>query len=130
MTGQRAILRDWMVRFVWHVATGVLAVAVHYVLMALVLRAGATPLMATCGGFVGGAITRFFTAYFHVFAPSQSVKFAIPRFVVTLAAQFLLNALLFDALMRAGLSVWVAQIIATVLLTFVNYLAYRLWVFR
>jgi putative flippase GtrA len=130
MTDRRAVLRDWIVRFIWHVATGVLAVAVHYGLMALLLRAGATPLMATCGGFVGGAITRFFTAYFHVFAPSQSVKFAIPRFVITLGAQFILNALLFEGLRTAGLGVWPAQIAATILLTFVNYVVYRLWVFR
>jgi putative flippase GtrA len=130
MNDRHALVRDWVVRFVLHVITGVLAVAVHYGLMALLLRAGATPLMATCGGFLGGAVTRFFTAYFHVFAPLQPVRFAVPRFVVTLAAQFVLNALLFELLMGAGLGVWLAQVSATVLLTFVNYVVYRLWVFR
>jgi putative flippase GtrA len=33
-------------------------------------------------------------------------------------------------LVGAGLGVWLAQVSATVLLTFVNYVVYRLWVFR
>lgn len=32
--------------------------------------------------------------------------------------------------MLAGVGLWVAQVTAAVLLTFVNYLVYRLWVFR
>jgi putative flippase GtrA len=130
MSRDYAVLRDWIVRFILHVITGVLAVLVHYGLMAIALRAGAAPLAATCIGFVGGAVTRFFTAYFHVFAPLQPVKLAVQKFVLALGAQFVLNALLFDTLMRMGLQLWLAQVVATVLLTFVNYLAYRLWVFR
>jgi putative flippase GtrA len=65
-----------------------------------------------------------------VFTPSESVVFALPRFLLALAAQWALNALLLGGLMQTGLSVWVAQITTTILLTFVNYLVYRLWVFR
>lgn len=117
-------------RFARHLLTGVVAVLVHYGLMSLALHADAAPIVATSIGFIGGAIVRFLTAYFHVFAPSESVGFALPRFLLALAAQWALNALLLGGLMQAGLSVWVAQITTTVLLTFVNYLVYRLWVFR
>ena len=123
-------LQDWIMRFARHVLTGILAVLVHYGLMSLALRADAAPLIATSIGFIGGAVVRFLTAYFHVFAPSQSVGFALPRFLLALTAQWALNALLLSGLMQAGLSVWVAQITTTILLTFVNYLVYRLWVFR
>ncbi len=130
MIKNHPLLRDWIVRFFLHVITGVAAVLVHYGLMALVLQAGATPLVSTSIGFIGGAVVRFLTAYFHVFAPSESVKFALPRFLLALAAQWALNALLLGGLMQVGLSVWAAQVATTILLTFVNYLAYRLWVFR
>ena len=123
-------IQDWIVRFARHVLTGVLAVLVHYGLMLLALRADAAPLIATSIGFIGGAIVRFLTAYFHVFAPSESVRFALPRFMLALAAQWALNVILLGGLMQMGLSVWVAQIATTILLTFVNYLVYRLWVFR
>jgi putative flippase GtrA len=130
MIKNHAALRDWIVRFMRHALTGIFAVFVHYGLMSLALRADAAPLVATSIGFIGGAIVRFLTAYFHVFAPSESVAFALPRFLFALAAQWALNALLLGGLMQAGLSVWVAQIATTILLTFVNYLVYRLWVFR
>ena len=123
-------IQDWIVRFARHVLTGVLAVLVHYGLMSLALRADAAPLVATSIGFIGGAVVRFLTAYFHVFAPSESVRFALPRFLLALAAQWALNVILLGGLMQTGLSVWVAQIATTILLTFVNYLVYRLWVFR
>lgn len=130
MIKKRPVTHDWVVRFARHVLTGVFAVLVHYGLMSLALRAGAAPLVATSIGFIGGAIVRFLTAYFHVFAPSESVGFALPRFLLVLAAQWMLNVLLLAGLMQAGLSVWIAQIATTILLTFVNYLVYRLWVFR
>jgi putative flippase GtrA len=130
MIEKQHVIQDWIVRFARHVLTGALAVLVHYGLMSLALRADAAPLVATSIGFIGGAIVRFLTAYFHVFAPSESVKFALPRFILALSAQWALNALLLSQLMGAGLSVWMAQVATTILLTFVNYLVYRLWVFR
>lgn len=130
MIEKQHVTHDWIVRFARHVLTGVFAVLVHYGLMSLALRGDAAPLIATSIGFIGGAIVRFLTAYFHVFAPSESVKLALPRFLLALTAQWALNALLLGGLMQAGLSVWVAQITTTILLTFVNYLVYRLWVFR
>jgi putative flippase GtrA len=130
VTEEQNSIHDWIVRFARHVLTGALAVLVHYGLMSLALHAGISPLIASSIGFIGGAIVRFLTAYFHVFAPSESVGFALPRFLLALAAQWALNALLLAGLMQTGLSVWVAQISTTILLTFVNYAVYRLWVFR
>ncbi len=122
--------RDWLWRFVLHVATGLLAVAVHYALMALAMKGGLHPVAASALGFAGGAVTRFYTAYFHVYAPSGSMRAALPRFLLLLAVQFVANALLLQALLALGLPVWWAQAVTTIVLTFVVYLAYRLLVFR
>ncbi|MDX2220775.1 MAG: GtrA family protein [Burkholderiales bacterium] len=129
-SGLSPALWDWAKRFVLHVATGVLAVAVHYALMALLLKGGFAPVVASTIGFGAGALTRFLTAYYHVFEPTESVKVTVPKFLLALAAQGVLNSLLLAALLEAGTSVWWGQITTTILMTFVNYVAYRLWVFR
>jgi hypothetical protein len=52
------------------------------------------------------------------------------RFLVALAAQMAANTFMLAFFLHNGLSVWGAQITTTVILTFANYLAYRLWVFN
>ena len=126
----KVLVLDWLTRFALHVATGALAVAVHYSLMAMAMRAGADPLLASSLGFVAGAVTRFLTAYFNVFTPSGTMREAVPRFLLALAVQFALNSLLLAAFIGLGLAVWWAQVLTTILLTFLNYVVYRLWVFR
>jgi putative flippase GtrA len=121
--------RDWLRRFVLHVATGVLAVLAHYGVMALAMRLGAAPVAASAIGFVAGAATRFYTAYFHVYAPTATVRQAAPRFLLALAAQFVANAALLSALLALELPVWWAQALTTVALAFATYLVYRLLVF-
>ena len=58
------------------------------------------------------------------------MRVASLRFVVVIALQMLANSALLALLLRAGISLWPAQVATTIVLTFVNYLAYRLWVFR
>jgi hypothetical protein len=60
---------------------------------------------------------------------SRSRSSAAAHFSVSLGIQFVLNALIFSALLAWGLSTWPAQLLTTLLLTFVNYAMYRLWVF-
>ena len=121
--------RDWALRFVLHVITGALAVAAHYVVMAACMHLGLGPVVASATGFCAGAVTRFYTAYAHVYAPRDSARAIAPRFVLALAAQFVVNALLLEGLMRVGMPVWWAQVLTTGLLTVANYLVYRLLVF-
>lgn len=122
--------RDWIVRFVLHVATGVLAVLAHYAVMALCMRSGVAPVAASAIGFVAGALTRFYTAYVHVYSPTATARAVAPRFVLALTAQFLANAALLNGLMAAGVAVWWAQVITTALLSVATYLVYRLLVFK
>lgn len=126
----RADLRDWLRTFALHVGTGFIAVAAHYTLMYLLLRFGMTPVAASALGFCAGALTRFALSYYRVFAPTRGLTTAGMRFAVAIGAQAGANSALFASLLYAGLSTWTAQIATTVLLTFANFLAYRLWVFR
>lgn len=129
MTALRNDWRDWVRRFVLHVVTGVLAVAVHYGVMALAMHGGMPPVAASAIGFVAGALTRFYTAYFHVYAPTATVVRVAPRFVLALAAQLLANAAMLAALIALGMPVWWAQLITTVALAFASYFVHRLLVF-
>jgi putative flippase GtrA len=123
-------LVHWLHSFSLHVVTGFVAVAAHYALMYALLRAGFGPVAASACGFVAGAATRFALSYAHIFAPTQGVHAAGARFAVAIAAQLAANSALLASLTQQGVAVWPAQIATTVVLTFVNYLVYRWWVFR
>jgi len=121
---------EWVREFVLHVLTGVLTVVAHYSLMWLLIRGGMVAVAASGIGFLAGAVTRFFLSYTKVFSPADSVPVTLIRFMTALGAQWVVNILLLNAFLMAGLMLWFAQVGATVVLTFVNYLVYRLWVFR
>lgn len=123
-------LRDWVRRFILHVLTGFLAVAAHYSLMWLLLHGGMAAVPASTLGFVAGAATRFLLSYLHVFSPSDAMPATLFRFLLALGFQMLANMALLDGLLRLGLGLWAAQVATTIILTFANYVIYRLWVFR
>lgn len=116
--------------FSLHVVTGFAAVAAHYALMYGLLQAGAAPVPASAIGFVAGALTRFLLSYAHIFTPTRGVQVAGKRFIFAIAVQLVANSAMLAALTKSGVGVWPAQVMTTVLLTLVNYLVYRWWVFR
>lgn len=123
-------VHDWLRGFMLHVVTGIIATGAHYLLMWSLLQGGVRAVPASALGFVAGAASRFTLSYLHVFSPSIGVPAAMFRFLAALAMQFGANAVLLAGFLGAGWSVWVAQVVTTGLLTVVNYLAYRIWVFR
>ena len=127
---RRAFLIGLIANFTLHVLTGFAAVAVHYGILYVLLQISVPALLASSIGFCGGAVTRFVLAYYRVFAPTQGLTTAGWRFVVVIGTGMLANTALLGALLSLGVSVWPAQIATTILLTFGNYVAYRLWVFR
>lgn len=123
-------LLHWVYTFVLHIATGFLAVAAHYAVMYGLVRGGLAGVPASALGFLAGAATRFALSYWHIFAPTRGVRVASVRFVVVIGIQLVANSALLAALIEAGLELWPAQVLTTIVLTSANYLAYRLWVFR
>lgn len=123
-------LLHWVHSFSLHVVTGFAAVGAHYALMYALIRMELAPVPASAVGFLAGALTRFVLSYAHIFAPTRGVQAAGARFVVAIAAQLAANSALLAALTHAGVSVWPAQVLTTILLTVCNYLVYRWWVFR
>jgi putative flippase GtrA len=130
LEGRAGVAGDWLRTFVLHVATGFIAVAAHHALMYGLLKLGLHAIAASALGFCAGALTRFALSYFKIFSPSRGLTAAGVRFVFAIGAQAIANTALLAALLEAGLSTWVAQVATTILLTFANFLACRLWVFR
>jgi putative flippase GtrA len=120
----------WLHSFSLHVVAGFAAVAAHYLSMYALMRFGLAPVPASTIGSLAGALTRFVLSYAHVFAPTQGMHTAGIRFVFAVAAQLVANAVVLAALTESGIPVWPAQVLTTIVLTFVNYLVYRWWVFR
>ncbi len=121
---------EWLREFTLHVLTGFLTVIAHYSLMWLLILGGMAAVPASGIGFLAGAGTRFFLSYTSVFSPADSVPVTLTRFLAALGLQWLANILLLDAMLKLSLPIWLSQISVTIILTFVNYLVYRLWVFR
>lgn len=119
----------WLVGLILHIVTGVIATAAHYLAMWGFLQTGMSSLVATSFGFVFGAITRFLLSYFHVFSPTRAVPHAVWRFILALMFQMFCNTALV-ALFLHILPLWYAQVTTTILMTVVNYMIYRIWVFK
>ncbi len=98
--------------------------------MWVLLKQDIAPLTASIFGFCAGAIVRFLTAYLAVFEPEQPWALALPRFLASLVIQGAGNAGLLWLLLALNLPVWIAQILVTGAMTILNFVVYRLWVFR
>ena len=118
-------------RFLGYAAAGVVATATHYaVMVALVTWANSPEVVASCVGFLAGACVKYPLNYWAVFASEQQHRVAVPRFVLSLAVGFVLNALLLAVLLRVlDVHYMVSQVLTTGVVLFVNYLLARHWVF-
>ena len=123
-------LAHWVHSFTLHVATGAVAVVAHYSVMYAFVQAGVPGVPASALGFGAGALTKFALSYWRVFAPSKGMTAAGTRFAIAIALQLVVNTLLLAGFLKLGMTLWPAQVTTTVLMTFGNYLVYRLWVFR
>lgn len=120
---------SWLTGFFLHLITGVAAVAAHYSAMWAFLQVNLSALIASSLGFLFGAITRFVFSYFHIFSPTAAIPIAAGRFILALSAQFGCNAALVAGMLQF-VPVWHAQVGTTMILTILNYIVYRIWVFR
>ena len=119
-------------KFLGYCLSGFAATGTHYVTMVLLVwRWEGHEIVASCVGFVVGALVKYPLNYWAVFASRQAHRVAIPRFVLGLTAGFVLNAALLAALLRVlDVHYMVSQALTTGVVLFVNYAVARLWIFR
>jgi putative flippase GtrA len=118
-------------RFLLYVVAGFAATGTHYaVMVALIAWAGSPEVLASSIGFLAGACVKYPLNYWSVFASRQRHRVAMPRFVLSLAVSFALNAALFAFLLRVlDVHYMVSQVLTTGVVLFVNYLLARYWIF-
>ena len=125
-------LRREVAKLASYVASGLAATAAHYgVMVALVQWAGWWEVAASSAGFLAGALVKYPLNYWVVFKSSADHGRALVRFFIGLAAGFALNAIIL-AILLATLDVHylVSQVLTTGIVTLVNYLLARNWIFR
>jgi len=115
-----------------YVGAGGIATACHYACtIAAVEWIGVPPLAGSVVGFTVGALVKYFLNYRYAFESDARHSAAMLRFLVYLAAMFLLNAALFASFQQGlGWHYMVAQVVTTILLIPPGYALSRLWVFR
>ena len=118
-------------KFGKYVLAGLAATATHYVTMVVLINQLSMPEVAASSiGFIVGACVKYPLNYWAVFDSGERHRVAIPRFVISLAIAFVLNAVLFAVLLRAlDVHYMVSQVLTTGTVLFVNYLLARYWIF-
>lgn len=118
-------------KFAKYVVAGLAATASHYVTMVILINQLQIPeVVASSIGFVVGACVKYPLNYWAVFASGERHGVAIPRYVMSLAVAFVLNAVMFAVLLRMlDVHYMVSQVLTTGTVLFVNYLLARYWIF-
>ena len=129
MTGS---FRREAVRAASYIASGFAATGSHYaVMIALVQWAGWWEVAASSAGFLAGAAVKYPLNYWVVFKSSADHGRALVRFFIGIAAGFALNGIILAALLASlDAHYLVSQVLTTGLVTLVNYLLARNWIFR
>ena len=119
-------------RFLGYGIAGLVATAAHYATMvALVWAFGGREVLASSLGFIVGAFVKYPLNYWLVFASRQRHRVAVPRYVISLALSFVLNAVLLAVLLRQlEAHYMVSQVLTTGAVILANYVIARLWIFR
>lgn len=127
-----SFLRREFARLAGYVASGLASTAAHYaVMVALVQWAGWWEVAASSAGFLAGAAVKYPLNYWVVFRSSADHGRALVRFAIGLAAGFALNGVILAALLATlDAHYLVSQVLTTGVVTVVNYLLARNWIFR
>lgn len=127
-----AFLRRELAKATGYAASGFAATGAHYIVMVVLVHwAGWWEVLASSAGFLAGAAVKYPLNYWVVFRSEAKHAGAIVRFAIGLAIGFALNGVIL-ALLLATLDVHylVSQVLTTGLVTLVNYLLARNWIFH
>lgn len=122
---------SWPLQFFRFAAVGAMGTSVHYaMLIILVLLLDLSPTISAMLGATLGALTNYFLNYHFTFKASRLHREALPRFFAIAVIGIALNGLLVKIIISFSLHFLVAQLFATLIILFINYLLSRLWVFQ
>jgi len=110
---------------------GAIGTAFHYAVMAGLLALGASPVAATAGGYVTGALLNYGLSRRFVFRTTEGHGSALPKFLLTAGLGFALNAAaVWLGAERLGAPVWIVQVLATGGVFLFSFAVNKVWTFR
>lgn len=118
-------------RFLRYSLVGAVGTATQYVLLVVLVQASAVnPVLASTVGAVAGAIVNYALNHRYTFESRRRHRESLPRFMAIAAAGVAINAALLAALVNGlGIHYLVAQVVATLAVLGVTFLANRAWTF-
>jgi putative flippase GtrA len=119
------------VRFLRYSLVGAVGTAAQYVLLVVLVQAAAVdPVLASTAGAVAGAIVNYALNHRYTFESRRRHHESLPRFMAIAAAGMAVNAALLAALVNGlGVHYLAAQVVATLAVLGITYLANRAWTF-
>jgi len=128
--GSLGIERMAAIQIARYALVGLLAVAIHYAaLIALVEFAAIGKVLASVVGFCLAIPVNYHFQHRWVFQSENDHRVALPRYLAVTAIGLAINAVAFNGGLEVGLPYLLAQAIAIVLVTGVNFIANRVYTF-
>lgn len=117
--------------FLRFASAGAIGTLGHYsLLIVLVSILGVAPsTSAACGATVGALINYWLTRTY-VFYSTKNHRKTLPRFFAMAFFGILFNGFLVGSLTSAGMHYLAAQIIATIIVLFINFGVSKIWIFH
>lgn len=123
-------LRGHVTRFLRFAAVGGVATAIQYALLILLVRGfGMAPTPASSIGFVLSAGANYLLNYRFTFRSGRPHGPAAARFGLLAGAGLIINAVIMRVMTGAGVQYLIAQVCATALVLFWNFIGNSFWTF-
>ena len=106
------------------------ATLLHWSAMLILIGFGVAALLATTIGATLGLLANYVAQHRYAFSSDLPHRIAFPRYLTGAGFSWALNLLGFSLLLAAGVGVAPAQLVATGLVAFANYLFARRFVFH
>jgi len=118
-------------QFVKFAFVGLAATGLHYTIyLTLVMGFGVKPGIAAAIGAAFGACVVYLLNRRYTFATQRAHRETIPRFVALSVFGALLNGAIVSWLSGMGLHFLLAQVVATILVLFINFVVSKKWIYR
>lgn len=110
---------------------GGLATLFQYGLMILFIEYwNIDAVITSAGSYAISAFFNYLANYYWTFNSDARHLQTLPRFILVSSLVLILNTLLFSVFFNAGLHYLIAQVMATVITLFVNFVIHKFWIYR
>lgn len=122
---------DPMKYFIKYVGIGGLSTLIQFALLILLVKVAQMPeVPASATSYALSSIFNYLANYHYTFASSSSHAKTLPKFVLAVALGLGANTLLFAVFFKVFGHYLLAQLLATGITVFLNFLVHKLWIYK